>query len=53
MEVFDNHLTGSITARDKDNDINNVIAWNRLSIDEHNPNFDEEFKKLISKDGVL
>ena len=26
--------------------------WNRLSIDEHDPKFDEYFKKVISNDGV-
>ena len=52
MEVFDKHLTDRITVRDKENDITNVPYCNRLSIDEHNTKFDEEFKKLISDDGV-
>ena len=41
MEVFDKHITECITARDKENDIINVPDWNQLSIDEHNPKFDE------------
>ena len=52
MEVFDKHLNYQITTRDKDNDITNVPYWNQLSIDEHDYNFDEEFKKVISDDGV-
>ena len=52
MEVFDKHLTDCITTRDKENDITDVPDWNSLSIDEHDTNFDGEFKKVISNDGV-
>ena len=48
MEVFDNHLNDCITPRNKENSITNMSDWNRMSIDEHNPKFDEEFKKVIS-----
>ena len=52
MKVFDRHMTDRITVRDKDNYITNVQDCNRLSIDEQNPKFDEEFKKVIIDDGV-
>ena len=52
MEVFDKNLTDQITSRDNKNDITDVTYWNRLSIDEHDPKFDEEFKKVISYDGM-
>ena len=52
MEVFGKHLTDHITARDKDDDITDVTYWNRLSISKHDLKFDEEFKKVISNDGV-
>ena len=52
MEVFDKNLTDQITSRDNKNDITDVTYWNRLSIDEHDPKFDEEFKKVISYDGI-
>ena len=52
MELFDKHLTDYITARDKENDITDVPYWNRLSIDESDPKFDEELKKLINDYGV-
>ena len=38
--------------RDNENDITDVPDRNRLSIDEHNPKFDEKSKKVISNDGV-
>ena len=50
--MFDKHLTDRITARDKKNDIINVLDWNRLFIDEHDPKYDEEFKKVKSENGV-
>ena len=52
MEVFYQHLNDCITARDKENYITNVPDCNWLSIDENDPKFDEEFKKVIINDGV-
>ena len=52
MEVFDKNLTDCITVRKNQNDIINVTDYNWLSIDEHNPKFDEDFKKVISNYGV-
>ena len=52
MEVLDKHLTDRITTKDKENNSTNVPDWNRLSIDENDPKFDEEVKKVISDDGV-
>ena len=52
MECFDRHLTNHIIARDKENDITDVLYWNQLSIDENDPKFDEYFKKVISDNGV-
>ena len=41
MEVFDKNLNDCINARYKENDITDVKYWNRLSIDEHDPEFDK------------
>ena len=51
-EVFDKNLNDRITMRDQQKDITNVPYWNRLSVDENNTNFDEDFNKLISGDDV-
>ena len=52
MELFDKYLTDCTKVRDKENDITDVPDWNRLSNYEHDTNFDEEFKKVMSNDGV-
>ena len=52
MEVFDSHITDRITVRDRKNYIINVPDWYWLSIDKHNPKFDEDFKKEIIDDSV-
>ena len=53
MEVFYKNLNDCITTMDKDNYITDVPDFNRLSFDEHDLNFDEYFKRVISDDGVI
>ena len=45
MEVFDNHLTYHITARDRENDTTDVPYWNRLYINETDPNIIRSSRK--------
>ena len=52
MTQFDKLLSERLNAKDKDNDINTVPDWNRLSIDEFDPAFDSEFNKVIDDDGI-
>ena len=50
--MFDNNLTDSITAMDRENNITDLTVWNRLYIIEHDTKFGEEFKKAIDDNGV-
>ena len=52
IEQFDTLLGDRLDAKDKDLEVNEIPDWNRLSTDEHDPQFNDEFNKVINDDSV-
>ena len=52
MKSYDESLSKNIDARNTSLSMDEVPDWNRLSLNELDPDFDEEFKKVISDDDV-
>lgn len=52
MRQYDTHIKERLDAIDKDTDLTEVPYWNQLSIDEFDPDCDEEFHEVINDEGV-
>ena len=52
MATYDTKIEHRHDVKDKDINLTQVPHWNRLSYEENDPNFMEEFGKVIDDDGV-
>ena len=52
MRHYCKHIREHLGAIDKDTDLTEVTDWNQLSINEFDPDFDEEFHKIINYEGI-
>ena len=52
MEVYDSKIEQRLYVKDQDIDIMDVPQWNRLSTNEDDPDFWDEFEKVINDEGI-
>ena len=52
MATYDAKIEQQLDVKDKDIDLTQVPHWNHLSYDKNDPNFMEEFGKVIDDEGV-
>ena len=53
MKLYDEHLSGRLNIRSPFSNISSVPDWNRLSLDESDPDFAERYYRVINDSEVI